>query len=174
MKRLSIVTVVYNEADGIKFTLESIKALKKKIDFEYIIIDGMSNDGTVDVINDYNEVVNKFISEKDNGIYDAMNKGIRMASGKYIGLLNAGDTYEIPAFIKLYEQMKTDEYDMIYGALNVYDEERKLITVNKALSPKKMFLCGPNNLNHPTFIIRKKVYSELGFYNIDYDTAGDF
>lgn len=174
MIHLSIVTVVYNEADGIKHTLECIKKLKKSIDFEYIIIDGNSDDGTVDVIKKYSEIVDKFISEKDNGIYDAMNKGIRLANGAYVGLLNAGDTYVIDSIERVYEIIKKGKYDLIYGSLNILDEDRNLNTISKALPPAKMFFCGPKSLNHPTFFIKKSVYKDLGYYNLNYDTAGDF
>ncbi|WP_445665616.1 glycosyltransferase family 2 protein [Fodinibius sp. AD559] len=171
---VSVVTVVFNEVDNIKFTLDNIASLKEKIELEYIVIDGESTDGTTEVIKKYSSIIDKFICEKDKGIYDAMNKGIQLAQGEYIGLLNAGDTYIESAIENVFKLINNTDFDVIYGGINILDEERNLIKVQKGLSPSKMFSFGISNLNHPSFFIKKTVYQDLGYYSLNYDTAGDF
>ena len=91
-KTFSIITVVFNAKNDLIDTIKSLRQQNYK-NFEYIIIDGGSTDGTLEVINDNLDVVDKWKSEKDSGIYDAMNKGIDLCQGNYIGMLNAGDRY---------------------------------------------------------------------------------
>ena len=91
-KFFSIITVTLNSKLDLIKTINSLKNQKFK-NFEYIVIDGNSNDGTKEIINDNLDIIDKWISEKDLGIYDAMNKGIKLSEGKYIGMLNAGDKY---------------------------------------------------------------------------------
>jgi len=90
--RYSIITVNFNNKDGLRQTIESVECLKYK-DYEYIIIDGGSTDGSVDVIREHENAVSYWISEKDRGIYNAMNKGIRQAKGEYVNFMNSGDTF---------------------------------------------------------------------------------
>ena len=90
--RYSIITVNYNNKDGLCKTIESVERLKYT-DYEYIIIDGGSTDGSVDVIKEHENSITLWVSEKDNGIYHAMNKGIRQAKGEYVNFMNSGDTY---------------------------------------------------------------------------------
>jgi putative colanic acid biosynthesis glycosyltransferase len=89
---LSIITIVYNGADELQYTIDSVRKIKRE-EVEYIVIDGGSKDGTVNIIERNLNVINKFITESDNGIYDAMNKGIDLASGDYIIFMNAGDIF---------------------------------------------------------------------------------
>jgi glycosyltransferase involved in cell wall biosynthesis len=96
---ISIITIVFNNIIGIKKTLVSISNIKDK-NFEFIIIDGGSNDGTQEIILKYNDIVSHFITEKDKGIYDAMNKGMQRAKGEYILFLNAGDTFASATTLK--------------------------------------------------------------------------
>ena len=90
--KVSIITVVYNDVKNIRSTIESY--LSQSYDNkEYIIIDGGSNDGTMDIVNLYRDRIDVVVSEPDKGIYDAMNKGIKRATGNWIGILNSGDTF---------------------------------------------------------------------------------
>ena len=112
----SIITVVLNKAN---FTEETIKSvIKQSDDIEYIIIDGGSTDGTLDIIKKYENSVNLWISEKDHGIYDAMNKGIKYSSGKYIGIINSGDLYSTNALTIIKNYLtKTEPIDFIFGTV---------------------------------------------------------
>ena len=88
----SVITVSFNSEDTIERTINSVLS-QKNIDYEYIIIDGKSTDSTCNIINKYSKRINRIISEKDNGLYDAMNKGITLSRGKYIFIINSDDFY---------------------------------------------------------------------------------
>src|SRR5690606_635289 len=88
--KVSIITIVYNNVRDIGYTLSSVDQ-QTYPNIEYIVVDGNSNDGTLEVIEEYKDIVNKLVSEKDQGIYDAMNKGLALATGDYVLFLNSGD-----------------------------------------------------------------------------------
>jgi len=97
--KYSIITINYNNCDGLRKTIKSIISQSYK-DFEYIIIDGGSTDGSIDVINEYSDIITYWVSEKDKGIYHAMNKGIRQAHGDYLNFMNSGDCFHHPDTLK--------------------------------------------------------------------------
>jgi len=110
--KLSVITICYNEKDTIRQTIESVLN-QKFTDFEYIIVDGNSDDGTYDIIREYSNRLSKFISEPDNGIFDAMNKGLDHADGEYIFFLNAGDVLvNNKIFADIFD--KSNSEDIIY------------------------------------------------------------
>ena len=115
-KKFSIVTVVLNARNDL---LETIKSLRKQnfTNFEYIVIDGGSTDGTIEVINKNLDIIDKWTSEKDSGIYDAMNKGIDLCEGNYIGMLNAGDKYMPNALSIINNYLKFNNLDFIFGSV---------------------------------------------------------
>ena len=114
MSRLSIITVVYNAKADLDLTLKSIKS--QTIRTEVIVIDGGSSDGTVEIIKNNSDIVSNYISEKDQGIYDAMNKGILNATGEWIYFLNAGDVFHDSQTLELLvSQCDPKETDIIYG-----------------------------------------------------------
>lgn len=92
MPKISIITINYNNADGLRKTIESVKA-QNFSDLEYIVIDGGSSDQSVEIIKEYDGYISKWVSEKDNGIYNALNKGIKIATGEYLLFLNSGDHF---------------------------------------------------------------------------------
>lgn len=114
MNKVSIVTIVKNDSAGLEKTVKSVTAQTFQ-DYEFIIIDGASNDGTPDVINTFKQHFRKVISEPDNGIYDAMNKGIASASGEYIIFMNAGDVFASPEVLELVFSSVKGRPDVIYG-----------------------------------------------------------
>ena len=115
--KVSIITVVYNSKNTIKETIESVLHQDYPL-IEYIIIDGQSNDGTLDIIKMYKDKISKLISEKDNGIYDAMNKGIKLANGDIIGILNSDDIFENNKVIsKVVKIFKTNSINSLYADL---------------------------------------------------------
>ena len=89
---LSVITICYNNAEGLKKTFNSIRKIKT-IDIEYIVVDGASTDSTPEILNQNKDIIDILVSEKDNGIYDAINKGIKLAHGSLVGLIHAGDFY---------------------------------------------------------------------------------
>ena len=165
--KFSIITVVYNAKEVLEKTVQSIQHQTYK-DFEHIIVDGGSTDGTLEYIESLKFDNLKFISEKDNGIYDAMNKGIRLSSGEYLLFLNAGDNFASHSILHAIVnkiKSKKNKPQIIYGGANVYSEEGKLLTTLKPLNFTK------NNLNkyatrtvcHQSIFVNKdsiKMYSD--------------
>lgn len=97
--KISIVTIVYNDKNNIEETLKCVLNQSARADIEYIVVDGYSTDGTSDIISEYRDKIDKHIREKDRGIYEAMNKGLRLATGDYILFLNSGDMLSSPSII---------------------------------------------------------------------------
>jgi glycosyltransferase involved in cell wall biosynthesis len=116
MCKLSIITVVFNNIGCIEATiLNVLETIGDRDDIEYIVIDGNSDDGTVDVIKKYEERITLWISEPDKGIYDAMNKGVKLSNGEWINFMNAGDVFSIPDFNLLYLPIVSENSHVIYG-----------------------------------------------------------
>ena len=113
--KISIITVCFNASNHIEQTILSVIGQTYK-NIEYIIIDGGSNDGTLDLIARYKKHISYYISEPDNGIYDAMNKGVIAATGQWIGFINAGDKYATPTVIeKVVDKLDENSFDVLYG-----------------------------------------------------------
>lgn len=174
--KVSIITVVYNGAATIRHCIDSV--LSQDFDsIEYIIIDGNSTDGTREVITSYGSKIDKFISEPDKGIYDAMNKGIKMASGDVIGLLNADDFYADTTIIsQVVLSMINTKADGCYGDLNYVDGKDETVIRRNWVSGQykpNSFLMGwmPP---HPTFFVRKKCYDQYGDFRLDMGSAADY
>ncbi len=175
--KISIITVVYNNARTIRCAINSVLSQSYK-DIEYIIIDGGSNDGTLEIINNYNNKISVIVSEKDNGIYDAMNKGIKKATGDVIGILNSDDLYFNENIIELVANKFIDDgaLDVLYGDL-VYVEKNDIsIVVRKWVSCeyRTNFFESGNVPPHPSLFLKRKVYSLVGLFNLDYKLASDY
>ena len=174
--KCTIITVSYNAADTIESTINSVLTQDYN-NLEYIIIDGNSSDGTKQIIEKYSDRINKWISEKDNGIYDAMNKGIQLATGDIIGILNADDLYSNNQVItNIVNQFKNVDTDALYGDL-------KYVLKNDISKTIRYWKSGEYTdgkfLNgwmppHPTFFVRKNIYNQLGLYRTDMPSAADY
>lgn len=174
--KISLITVTYNSGDTLSSTFQSVLAQTHR-DIEYIIVDGTSKDNTVDIIKEYEPKFNgclKWVSEPDKGIYDAMNKGIRMATGDIIGILNSDDLLMDNNVLKEIALAFDDETDAIYG--NLYfvrqDDINRIVRVWKG-SPYKSFTKGWHPA-HPTFYVRREVYEKYGTFDISFDVSADF
>ena len=174
--KVSIITVVFNGVSTINHCIESV--LKQDFDsIEYIIIDGNSKDGTQEVIASYGSKIHQFLSEPDKGIYDAMNKGIKLATGDLIGILNADDFYASSTVIsEIVGAIEKDNADACYGDLNYVDAQDESVIKRKWISGKykpNAFLMGwmPP---HPTFFLKKKCYEKLGNFRLDMGSAADY
>lgn len=171
----SIVTVSYNSEKTIRNTIESV--LNQSYDnIEYIIIDGKSSDKTVDIIKEYDEKFKqknykyKWISENDNGIYDAMNKGISMATGEIIGIINSDDTYNEHAVQDIYdESIKYPEYDVYHGLLKYLNKD-KVVMIRASNSD----ILEKNMIEHPACFVRKDLYDKYGLFNCKYKFVADY
>lgn len=172
--RISIITVCYNAAATIRRSIESV-IQQDYPHIEYIIIDGASTDDTLHIVNEYREHINVMVSEPDRGLYDAMNKGIALASGSVVGILNADDFFISPAIIShIAKAFDTSGADIIYGNLNYVNPYGRIIRKWHAGGYK------PDAFNrgwmppHPTFYAKKSLYLQLGNYRLDYGTAADY
>jgi glycosyltransferase involved in cell wall biosynthesis len=172
--KVTVITVCYNAAKTIEKSIQSVLEQTYN-DLEYIIVDGNSKDQTLQIVSKYNNRISKIVSEPDKGIYDAMNKGIALSSGSLIGLLNADDVYAHPKIIKnLVNQIQLTGADSIYGDLEYIKNDKvfRYWQSGKFSSPN-LFKWGwmPP---HPTFFVRKEVYSKLGVFNLDFKIAADY
>ena len=174
--KITIVTVCYNSAATIRDTLESV-ALQFNKNFEHIIVDGGSTDGTVAVIREWNKHPIRFISEPDKGIYDAMNKGIRLASGDIIGILNSSDLYYDSHVLENVSVVMSDaSVDACYADLIYVDQRnlKKIIRYWKSCVFKKGLFKKGWVPPHPTFFVRRLVYEKYGLFDLNYSLAADF
>lgn len=174
--KVSIITVCFNSVATIRDTIESVLG-QDYSDIEYVIIDGGSTDGTLDIIDEYKERISCLISEPDKGIYDAMNKGICLATGNVIGMLNSDDTYiSHTAISELMTAMITSRADAVYADLIIVDPN-KTDKVLRYYSSKHFniakFRYGWMPA-HPTFFVKKSAYDAAGLFNLDFKIAADF
>jgi len=166
---ISIITVVYNGVKTIEQTIQSVinQSYPNK---EYIIIDGGSKDGTVDIIKKYSSHLAYWVSESDNGIYDAMNKGIGHAKGELIGIINADDWYEKNIFTHIAKQyIESGSDHVIYGILRIFQDDEFYSMVGNSIR-----ILNEDTIMHPTCFIPLKFYRTFGIYNLAYKYSADF
>lgn len=167
---VSIITVVYNNKQGIEKTLSSIVA-QTYTSLEYIVIDGGSTDGTLEIISLYQDHIDIFISEPDRGIYDAMNKGVGLATGQLVGIINSGDFYEsdaIETVVNSYHE--NPEAGIFHGILRVFDasgEFKSIIGNHSSFLAKGM-------IEHPTCFVKRAVFQKYGVFNLAYKSSSDY
>lgn len=172
--KISIITVSYNSEETIQKTIDSVYNQTYE-NIEHIIVDGNSSDNTKKIIENNSNKVSKYISEDDNGIYDAMNKGIQMSSGKVIGTLNSDDEYYDNNVVDKIAGVfcKNDEFDCLYGNLVYVNNNNKIIRRWKS----RPFVSGLFNKSwtpaHPTFYCKREVFDKYGLYKTNFKIAGD-
>jgi len=172
--KVSIITVCFNSAKTIRDTIESV-INQTYGNIEYIIIDGGSTDGTLDIIREYEPYIAKWVSEPDEGIYDAMNKGIRMSTGEIIGIINSDDYYALDCITSVVHTIINDpKIDVVYGNLVICDEEGNLLYHIKSEVDMKKDLFKIMTVFHPTMFIKKLVYETEGLYNDKYLISADY
>ncbi|MDB2695253.1 glycosyltransferase [Flavobacteriaceae bacterium] len=171
--KISIITISYNAENTIENTLKSIENQSYN-NIEHIIIDGGSKDSTLEICNSFPHVF-KILSEPDNGVYDAFNKGLKLATGDVIGFLNADDTfYNENSIQDIVDAFSNNETDIVYGNLDYVNEESKVIRNWISRPYEKGLLKKAWKTAHPSFYCKKKVYDRLGGYNDSFKIAGDF
>jgi len=170
--KLSIITISYNSENSILQTFKSVKNQSFK-DYEYLLIDGRSKDGTLTIANNQDHI-SKIVSEADNGIYDALNKGIKNSTGEIIGFLNSDDTFYDENSLKLIADAFDKNTDCVFGDLIYTDKNEKVKRVWKGSAFKKGAFKKGWMPAHPTFYCRRSVYEKLGLYDDSFKIAGDF
>lgn len=174
--KISIITAVFNAAGTIEDTLLSV-ARQTYPDVEHIVVDGRSTDATLEIVKRHQAKLAKVVSEPDNGVYDAMNKGLALASGEVVGFLNADDVYMHPEVLaKVAAIMADPAVDGCYADLVYVDRERTSRVVRHWTS--RDYVPGLFEKGwmpaHPTFFVRKSVYEKLGGFNLRYRMQADF
>lgn len=178
--KISLITVTYNSAKTLKNTFDSV-IKQSHSNLEYIVIDGASKDNTVSIIKEYEPLFNnrlKWISEPDEGLYDAMNKGIRMATGNIIGILNSDDFFTSNNVLQEIAQIfkKEKDLDAIYGDIHFVhpDNLQKCVRYYSSKIFKRSLMRLGFIPAHPSFYIRKECFEKYGYYKTDYKIAADF
>lgn len=174
--KISIITVCYNSSSTIKDAINSVLA-QDYPNIEYIIVDGNSADGTRDIIQSYGQKITKWISEPDKGIYDAMNKGIAMATGDVVGILNSDDFYfnnEIVSHVAAV--FNSEDIDATFADL-IFVDPGNLNKVVRTYSSRRWnpakFAWGFMPA-HPTVFVKRKYYEQFGLFETDYKIAADY
>ena len=173
--KISVITVCYNSAATIRDTVESVVA-QDYPDVEYIIVDGGSSDHTLNILRAYETQITKLISEPDRGIYDAMNKGLKLATGDIIGFINADDFYNSKQSLSLIAQaVQAEDIEACYGDLSYISRHNSANIVRYWRSSDfkpGLFAkawCPP----HPTFYARRSVFERFGDFDLNYKIAAD-
>lgn len=177
--KLSIITVTYNRSHVIRNAIESVLKQKFK-DYEYIIVDGASTDDTVSVLKEYEAAFEgrmRWISEKDNGLYDAINKGFKMARGEVVGIINSDDFFHRDdVFQIIADAFEDSTVDAIYGddrVVSAKDPNKEIRVTRASYFRPWMYRIGLMP-GHQTFYARKRCFEQLGYYKTDYKIAADF
>jgi glycosyltransferase involved in cell wall biosynthesis len=174
--KISIITVVYNNQSTINDAIKSILN-QDYPNIEYIIIDGNSTDGTIEKIQKYKDHITHFVSEPDKGIYDAMNKGLKLATGDIIGILNSDDFYVNDNIIsEIINEFEDKKVDLIFGDI-VFVKPENLNKITRYYSSKDFH---PDKFawgwmpGHPSCFLKREIYEKYGYFKTDYKIAADY
>jgi glycosyltransferase involved in cell wall biosynthesis len=177
MKKISIITVCYNSEKTIRDTIESVLS-QDHPDIEYIVIDGLSDDNTINIVNEYSEKITKIISELDEGIYDAMNKGVKCSTGDIVGILNSDDFFEnsfvISDVVNHFNSNPTASLvigDVVFVEPSNTEKITRFYSSAKFKRWKLRFGWMPP---HAATFIKKAVYEKVGIYNVNYKISADY
>jgi len=190
--KVSLITACYNSAKTIKTAMESVLS-QKGVEIEYIVVDGGSSDGTVDIIKEYaNKTIDyrlttddftfRWISERDSGMYDAINKGIRMATGDVVGILNADDVLADDDTLAKIAAQFGERVEAVYADIRFVKEGE---TVEALREARTVRYCSAKRwrpwmfrfaamVPHPSFYVRRECFERLGGYSLDYRICADF
>lgn len=172
--KISIITVCYNSEKTIEKTFQSIASQTYK-NLEYIVVDGNSTDKTLHIIKEHNEIITKHISEKDKGLYDAMNKGIKMATGNIVGILNSDDIFTDENVLQNVAKFHSDnKIDASVGNIIQFNEDGKTVRKYSAKNwnPEKLkigFMPA-----HPSIFFKRELFDKYGQYQLDFIIGADY
>lgn len=170
---ISIVTVVYNGAEFLEDTIKSV--LEQKYDnVEYIIVDGGSTDGTLDIISSYSNFIDYWVSEPDSGIYDAMNKGILLSTGSILGIINSDDYYAGAECLNTVVSALNEGAEVVCGAMDLISRREDETKVLERRIVKWKKLPFGMYINHPSTFVKRHVYARMGLYDSSLRMAADY
>jgi len=171
MPKLSIITINLNNSTGLRKTIESV-ASQTFTDYEYIIIDGGSTDGSVEIIKEFADKITYWVSEPDKGIYNAMNKGIMIAEGIYLLFLNSGDTLiSDPNILNTCQGKLTDD---IVAFDCILERDHKILGKRTQIERPTLFYVYKYGLKHQSTLIKRSLFDKIGMYNENYKVASDY
>lgn len=172
--KISLITVCFNAENTINQCIQSVFSQNFK-NVEYIIVDGGSTDKTVEIINQYKDKINIFLSEPDDGIYDAMNKGIKLAGGDIIGMLNADDSFaDNNTLSTVAEAFKQSNARIIYGDLDFVNSHGSIVRKWRTGQYSHGLFNWGWMPPHPTFYCKRELFHQFGYYSLEYGTAADY
>ena len=172
--KISIITVCYNSAKTIEKTFQSVQSQTYK-NIEYIVVDGMSSDPTSDIIENNKDIISKYVSESDKGLYDAMNKGIQLATGDIVGILNSDDIFTDDYVLENIAKFHSENnIEASVGNIIQFNEEGKTVRKYSAKNwnPEKLkigFMPA-----HPAIFFKKELFNKFGDYQLDFIIAADY
>ena len=173
--KISIITATYNSSATVRDTLQSIAA-QQHLNIEHIIIDGLSKDNTLEIVKEFPHVA-MVVSEKDKGIYDAMNKGLKVVSGDVVGILNSDDFYASATVLeKIAAAFEDEKVEAVYGDLQYVKQHdvNVIIRTWRAGNFRKKYFYYGWMPPHPAFFVRRSVYDKVGVFNISLRSAADY
>ena len=172
---VSIITVVYNNSKHIRDAIESVLS-QDYSKIEYIVIDGGSTDGTLDIIEEYVNEISAFLSEPDEGVYDALNKGIAAANGDFLGILHSDDVFlDYKVVSDAIQKLQETRSDLCFSDLVIVDEiSGKVLRYVKGNFFKRWMLRIGLHPPHPTIFLKRSLFDEFGLFSTNYKIAGDF
>lgn len=174
--KVSIITITYNSAATLEDTLRSVLE-QDYPNVEYIVVDGGSTDGTLQIIEKYRDRIHTFVSENDQGLYDALNKGIGMATGDVIGMLHSDDFYVNPQVISKYVGVfERTRCDAVYSDLYYVDKDNtdKIFRKWKSGTYRAGAFLNGWMPPHPTFFVKREVYQRFGRFNLEFKSSADY
>ena len=177
--KISIITATYNSGATLRDTIESVLS-QNCTDWQHVIVDGGSKDNTIDIIREYEPLYQgrlKWISERDRGLYDAMNKGIALADGEIIGILNSDDFYSSDDILsRVIAEMDKSDLDAVYGDIHFVNDDdlHKCVRYYSSKFFKRWMMRMGYQPAHPSFYCRKSAYDKYGYFDLDFKVAADF
>ncbi|MBQ6083269.1 MAG: glycosyltransferase [Bacteroidales bacterium] len=178
--KISLITATYNSAETLRDTLQSVLNQTFK-DVDYIIIDGNSKDNTIDIVKEFEPKFEgrlRWISEKDKGIYDAMNKGVKMAQGDVVGILNSDDFFASDDVLEKVNAAFTENpiIDGVYADVRYVDwnDTGKTVRMFSGKDFKREKICWGQMPPHPSFYVKRECYDKFGLYSLDYPICADY
>jgi glycosyltransferase len=174
MLKISIITICFNNAKEIVNTIESV-INQTYTNVEYIIVDGGSTDGTLEILKIYKKYIKKIISESDENLYDAINKGLKLASGDIVGLIHAGDKlYDFKVIEKIAGLFKSNDIDIMYGHSIIVNSKNKPVRINISPEYRKEIIRRGWMPSHQSIYVKSNIIKEYGYYNLDLHPYSDY